>query len=107
MSLTDVLGYCIYCVKVGNIKDMYSSFIQALLTERGTNIDQINVLFDGYTVKSTKSPKQKRRKKNRASVDWNLPIPQNMKKLLASNSNKQQLIDLFPQKLLIGRIQVK
>ena len=41
-------------------------------------------------------------------VDWNLPIPQNMKSFLTSSSNKQQLIDLFAQKLLIdGIINVK
>ena len=40
-------------------------------------------------------------------VDWNLPIPQNMKNVLASSSNKQQLIDLFAQKLLIDGIHVK
>ena len=40
-------------------------------------------------------------------VDWNLPIPHNMKSFLTSSSNKQQLIDLFVQKLLIDRIHVK
>ena len=39
-------------------------------------------------------------------VDWNLPIPQNMKSFLTSSSNKQQLIDLLAQKLLIDRIHV-
>ena len=48
---------------------------KTLLTGCGTNIDQISVLFDGYTVESTERPEQKRRKKNFASVemkaDWN------------------------------------
>ena len=82
-----------------NIKDLYSSFQQTVLTERGTNINQISVLFDGYTDESTKGPEQKRKKKNLASVeikvDWNLPISQNMKSFLTCSSNKQQLIDLF------------
>ena len=103
--------YRIYWAKVGNIKDLYSSFQQTLLTECGTNINQISVLFDGYTVESTKGPEQKRRKKNLVSVemkvDWNLPNPQTMKSFLTSSSNKQQLIDLFAQKLLIDGIHVK
>ena len=95
-----------YWAKVSNIKDLYSSFQQTLSTECGTNINQIIVLFNGYTVESTKGPDQKRRKKNLASVemkvDWNLPIPQNMKSFLTSSSNKQQLIDLFAQLLIDG-----
>ena len=100
-----------YWAKVSNIKDLYSSFQQTLSTECGTNINQIIVLFNGYTVESTKGPDQKRRKKNLASVemkvDQNLPIPQNMKSFLTSSSNKQQLIDLFAQKLLINGIHPK
>ena len=50
-------------------------------------------------------------KKNLASVamkvDWNLPIPQNMKSLLTRSSNKQLLIDLFVQKLVIDGIHFK
>ena len=103
--------YRIYWAKVGNIKDLYSSFQQTLLTECGTNINQISVLFDGYTVESTKGPEQKRKQKNLASVemkvDWNLPNPQNMKSFLTSSSNKQQLIDLFAQKLLIDGVHVE
>ena len=79
-------------------------------TECGTNINQISVLLGRYTVESTKGPRQKRSIKNLASVemkvDWNLPIPQNMKSFLTSSSNKQQLIDLLAQKLLIDRIHV-
>ena len=55
MSLTVALGYRIYWAKVDNIKDLYSSFQQTLLTECGTNINQISVLFDGYTAESTKA----------------------------------------------------
>ena len=40
-------------------------------------------------------------------VDWNLPIPQSMKSFLTSSSNKQQLVELFAQKLLIDGIHVK
>ena len=40
-------------------------------------------------------------------VDLSLPITQNMKNFLASSNNKQQLIDLFAQKLLIDGIHVK
>ena len=111
MSSTVALGYRIYWTKVSKIKDLYSSFQQTLLTECGTNINQISALLDGCTVESTKGTEQKRRKKNLASVvmkvDWNLPIPQNMKSFLTSSSNKQQLIDLFAQKLLIDGIHVK
>ena len=102
--------YRIYWVKVGNIKDLYSSFQQTLLTECGTNINQVSVLF-GYTVEKTKGSEQKHRKKNLASVemkvDWNLPILQNMKSFLTSSSNKQQLVDLFAQKLLIDGMHLK
>ena len=102
--------YRIYWVKVGKIKDLYSSFQQTLLSECGTNINQVSVLF-GYTVETTKGSEQKRRKKNLASVemkvDWNLPIPQNMKSFLTSSSNKQQLTDLLAQKLLIDGMHVK
>ena len=74
-------------------------------------MSQVCVLFDGYSVESTKGPEQKRRKKSLPSiemkVDWNLPIPQNMKNFLSRKSNKQQLIDLFSQKLLIDGVQVK
>ena len=67
--------YRIYWAKVGNIKELYSSFQKTLLTECGINIDQISVLFDGYTVESKERPEQKRRKKNFASIemkaDWN------------------------------------
>ena len=87
--------YRIYWAKVGNIKDLHSSFQQTLLTECGSSINQVSVLFDGYTVESTKGPQQKRRKKTLAptemKVDWNLPIPQNMKSFLTSSSEKQQL----------------
>ena len=65
--------YRIYWAKVGNIKDLYSSFQQALLTECGTNINQISLQFNGYTVESTKIQEQKRR---------------NMKSFLTSSSNK-------------------
>ena len=65
--------YRIYWVKVGNIKDLYSSSQQTLLTECGTNINQVSVLFE-YTVETTKGSEQKHRKKNLASVemtfDW-------------------------------------
>ena len=37
----------------------------------------------------------------------NLPILQNVKSFLTNSSNKQQLINLFAQKLLIDGIQVK
>ena len=82
-----------------------------MLTECGANVEQISILFDGYTGQSTKDPEQKRRKKNLTStemkVGWTLPIPQNRKNFLASDSNKQQLIDLFAQNLLLDGIQVK
>ena len=91
--------YHICWANVGKIKDIYSSFQQTLLTEYETNINQIRVLFDGYTVESTKGWEQKSRKKNLVSVEmkahWNLPIPQNMKNTLTSSSKNQQLIDLF------------
>ena len=61
--------YHMYWAKVCNIKDLYSSFQQNLWIECGTNINQISVLFDGYTVESTKGPEQKRGKKNLASVE--------------------------------------
>ena len=93
--------YHIYWAKVGNIKDLYSSFQSTHLTECGTNINQISVLFDRYTIESTKGAEHKHRKTNLASVemkvDWNLKNPQNMKSFLTSSSNKQQLIDLFAQ----------
>ena len=102
--------YRIYWAKVGSINDLYSSFQNTLSTECGTNINQISVLLGRYTVESTKGPRQKRSIKNLASVemkvDWNLPIPQNMKSFLTSSSNKQQLIDLLAQKLLIDGIHV-
>ena len=97
--------------KVGNIKDLYSYFGQTLSIECGTNINQISVLFDGYTVESTKGPEQKYWEKNLSSVemkvDWNLPVPQNMKNFLTRSNNKQQLIGLLAQKLLIDGIHVK
>ena len=103
--------YRIYWAKVGTISDLYCSFKQTIIAECGSNMNQVCVLFDGYAVESTKGPEQKRRKKSLPSVemkvDWNLPIPQNMKNFLSSKSNKQQLIDLFSQKLLIDGVQVK
>ena len=103
--------YRIYWAKVGTISDLYNSFKQTLLAECGANIELVSVLFDWYAIESTKGPEQKRSKKNLASVemkvDWSLPIPQNIKNFLASSNNKQQLIDLFAQKLLIDGIHVK
>ena len=55
--------YRICWTKVSNIKDIYSSFQQTLLTEGRTTINQISFLFDGYLVESTKGPEQKGRKK--------------------------------------------
>ena len=76
---------------------LYSSFKRTLLTDCGTNMDQISVLFSGYTVEFRKSPEQKQRTKILASaemkVDWNLLFPQDIKHFLAGNSNKQQLIE--------------
>ena len=54
--------YLIYRSKVGKIKDLYSSFQPTLLTGCGTDINQMSVLFDGYTAESTKRPEEKRRK---------------------------------------------
>ena len=103
--------YRIYWAKVGTISDLYNSFKQTLLVKCGANIELVSVLFDGYAIESTEGPEQKRRKKNLASVemkvDSSLPIPQYMKNFLASSNNKQQLIDLFAQKLLIDGIHVK
>ena len=104
--------YLIYRSKVGKIKDLYSSFQPTLLTGCGTDINQMSVLFDGYTAESTKRPEEKRRKKNLASfemkVDWNLLIPQNKKSFLtSSSSNNQKLTDLLAQKLFIDGIHVK
>ena len=50
--------YLIHWSKVGKIKDLYSSFQQTLLTECGTDINQMSVLFDGYTAESTKGRKR-------------------------------------------------
>ena len=64
--------YHIYCANVGKIKDICSSFQQTLLTEYETNINQIRVLFEGYTVESTKGWEQKSRKKNLYLLKWKL-----------------------------------
>ena len=73
-----------------HIKNQQSSFQQTLLTEGGKggiNIDQISILFNGYTGESAEALEQKQKKKHFApaeiKVDWNLPIPQNMKHVLA------------------------
>ena len=56
--------YQIYWAKVNNFKDLCSSFQRTFLTECRTNINQITILFNGYTSESTKGPEQKRREKS-------------------------------------------
>ena len=104
MSLTCALGSTAFTGRKSvPLKNCVVLSKKTLLTECGTNIDQISVLFDGYTVESTERPEQKRRKKNFASVemkaDWNYSN--------SSELEKQQLTDLFAQKVLIDRIHVK
>ena len=40
-------------------------------------------------------------------VDWNLPIPRNIKSFLTTSSNKQHMMDVLSQKLLIDEMHVK
>ena len=56
--------YQIYWAKVDNFKDLCSSFQRTFLTECRTNINQITILFNGYTSESTKGLEQKRREKS-------------------------------------------
>ena len=104
------LLYRIYWAKVGNMFDLYSTYKDKLLTECRADVNMICVVFDGYKVESTKGPEQKRRRKSvistEVNVTWDLPILLDMKSFLASKNNKQQLIDLFSQRLLIDGIQV-
>ena len=43
------LLYRIYCAKVGNVKNLYTSFKQTPLTECEINTNQISIFFNGYT----------------------------------------------------------
>ena len=74
--------YRIYWSKVGTILDLYGSFKQNLFAVCGRNANHICILFDGYTVKTTKGPEQKRRKKNlmqvKMKVKLKLPIPKDV-----------------------------
>ena len=77
-----------------HIKNQQSSFKQTLLTKGGINIDQISILFIGYTGESAEAPEQKQKKNHFApveiKVDWNLPIPQNMKHFLAGAPDRSR-----------------
>ena len=63
----------------------------------------VSVLFDNYTIETTKGPEQKRRKNDvvaiQVNVKWNVPIPSDKKNFLCSKKNKQHLIDLFSPEL--------
>ena len=55
-----------------HIKNLQGFFKQTLLTEGGINIDQINILFNGYTGESAEAPEQKQKKKHFAPVETKL-----------------------------------
>ena len=80
-------------------------------TLRKNCIGQLTVIFDGYTTETTKGPEQKRRKKDKKSiemkVDWIKLIPRDIKSFTSSSNNKQQLVDLFSSRLLSDGINVK
>ena len=54
LSLTGPLGSTVFT----GWKSVTFRKCIVLLTECGTNVDQISVLFDGYIVESTKGPEQ-------------------------------------------------
>ena len=56
------------------------------------NVEQVSILFFGYNAASTKFPEQKWREKSPVSIEvnvnWNLPIPYNIKNFLSSKDKQ-------------------